>query len=113
MAQLLRVLRLRRRMADEVTPMSGSQALSVKTPATENHSRPRAPREAELVDAPVPSPVHELQIQLERFQDQASDDQVDDPSVDLKAPGWVRIAAPIAVSITLWSAIFWLVGLSR
>lgn len=93
--------------------MSGSQALSVKMPApATNHSR-RVPREAEGVDVPVPSPVHDLQGQLERLQDMVPEDRSVDPVVVPKAPGWVRLATPIALSITLWSAIFWIVGLFR
>lgn len=94
--------------------MSGSQALSVNTPAlAENNARLPGPRVAVEVDTPVRSPVHDLQGQLEQLQDFSPDGGHCSFDFGPRAPGWIRLTLPIGLSLGLWSVIFWIVALLR
>lgn len=82
-------------------------ALIGSTPVI-NDKAARGLRVADTVDAPIASPVHMLQDQLQRLgEDAASVAQV----MDDKAPGWIRLALPVALSVALWSVILRVTGL--
>lgn len=59
-----------------------------------------APRPAGPGDVPVQSPVHRLQSDLLVATVHQTDSHAE------KAPGWVRLLLPVAVSLLLWSVIF-------
>lgn len=85
--------------------MSGSPVLSAKLPSgvAENIAPTLAvPRPARQEDAPVRSPVHQLQEELiaGRFG------QTEGDSPTESASGWVRLGLPLALSVLLWTVIF-------
>lgn len=85
--------------------MSGSPVLSAELPSgvAENIAPTLAvPRPARQEDAPVRSPVHQLQEELMagRFG------QTEGDSPTESASGWVRLGLPLALSVLLWIVIF-------
>jgi hypothetical protein len=99
--------------------MTGSHALSADFPfaADLDAVSGSGPRPAGTVDAPVLSPVHQLQDDLQRFHPADADSYTgmtaDDAMLADKAPGWVRLMLPLTVSLGLWAVIFGVVGLVR
>ncbi|MBB3860743.1 hypothetical protein GGQ88_002012 [Novosphingobium hassiacum] len=92
--------------------MSGLSALSIKRPAADAADNPpRGPRVADTIDAPVTSPVHELQDQLQRLN--AAEPYSPGAQVATKAPGWLRVSLPLGMSIILWAGILWATGALR
>lgn len=91
--------------------MSGLPALSIELSAVSaGDHRVRGPRPADAIDAPVTSPVHELQDQLQRLNADSDGSTVHQPA---KAPGWVRLSLPLGVSVILWTVILWATGALR
>ncbi|WP_156451980.1 hypothetical protein [Novosphingobium sp. CCH12-A3] len=85
--------------------MSGSPVLSAKLPSGVAESvapNIAVPRPARQEDAPVRSPVHQLQEELMagRFG------QAEGDSPTESASGWVRLGLPLALSVLLWTVIF-------
>lgn len=73
-----------------------------------NDKAAQGPRVADTVDAPIASPVHMLQNQLQRLgEGTACVAQVRDD----KVPGWMQLALPVALSVALWSVILRMTGL--
>ncbi|MFM6830303.1 MAG: hypothetical protein ACKOVA_08260 [Novosphingobium sp.] len=96
--------------------MTGSHALSAEYSVTGwRDASLNGPRSAESVDAPVRSPVHELQDQLV-MRHAANFDSMGDALFEHahrtpKAPGWVRLFLPLSLSLGLWALIFRAVNL--
>jgi len=85
--------------------MSGLPVLSAERPSEVAESialTTTAPRPARREDAPVRSPVHQLQDELlaGRFG------QAEGDSPPESASGWVRLALPLGLSVLLWTVIF-------
>lgn len=98
--------------------MTGSHALSAEYSVTGwRDASLNGPRSAEAVDAPVRSPVHELQDKLLTGQEAEYGSVVDHlgehAGRNSKAPGWVRLSLPLLLSFGLWALIFWIVSLVR
>ncbi len=92
--------------------MSSLKALYIKMPALgADDIFAKGPRPADAVDAPVASPVHDLQVQLQRLN-AAGSVEADPYDADL-APGWVRLTVPLGTSVALWAAILWATGTLR
>ncbi len=92
--------------------MSGLSALSIKSPAVDPaYDPPRGPRVADTIDAPVTSPVHELQDQLQRLH--AAQADAGRAHSAMAAPGWVRLSLPLGMSVALWAGILWATGVLR
>lgn len=68
----------------------------------------RGPRVADTVDTPIASPVHMLQDQLQRLGEDTAEAAIE---MDEKAPGWMRLGLPVALSVALWSVILRVTGL--
>lgn len=71
----------------------------------------RGPRIAADIDQPFGSPVHALQEQLQRIGDLDGPAETAYPFAEDKAPGWVRMGLPIALSVVLWTVILRVTGL--
>lgn len=104
--------------------MTGLQALSAPFPLTaDSDAALRGPRAADPAYAPVRSPVHQLQDQLHKQH--AADFGTDGSALDAfvqradfgqradKAPGWMRLALPLLLTLVLWALIFWIMGTVR
>jgi hypothetical protein len=102
--------------------MSQPQVQSQSFSAEMNVSNPRSslaaarpagngPRVANPVDAPIASPVHSLQDKLIRFDELDAGSDVAYSFKAHKAPAWVRMALPVALSIGLWAGILYAAGL--
>lgn len=85
----------------EIDALAGSAAVA-------SGKSGRGPRVAETVDAPIASPVHRLQDQLQRLGEHTPDAANERHE---RAPGWVRLALPVALSVALWSVILRVTGL--
>ncbi len=92
--------------------MSGLPALSIELPAAcAADLTACGPRPADRVDAPVTSPVHKLQGQLQRLTAAEPDVAVADAGGTL--PGWLRLTLPLGMSEFLWASILWATGALR
>ncbi|CAH0496336.1 hypothetical protein [Novosphingobium sp. CECT 9465] len=70
----------------------------------------RGPRIAADIDQPFGSPVHALQEQLQKIGDVNGPAETAYPFAEDKAPGWVRMGLPIALSVVLWTVILRVTG---
>lgn len=90
--------------------MSGTPATlppqPVLTKGRERKKRPE-PRLASGEEVPVESPVHALYQELARIDEVAGEIDLPEP----KAPGWVRLTLPLALSFMLWISIWRLVAI--
>lgn len=96
--------------------MSRSRALSRDLPDPDaGDISIRGPRPADGIDVPVASPVHDLQHQLQRLGDASVpyDYTEDERRASDKAPGWLRLSLPVAMSVVMWIGIFWASGVLR
>lgn len=98
--------------------MSVKFAMKIETLADDDLSEGAAGavlRQVDDRDAPVESPVHQLQHELSRLH---APTQGSVPLSDLATaihdemvPGWLRLALPVALSLVLWALIFRVTGL--
>lgn len=102
----------------QAQPQTQSQSFSAEMNVSSAHSlapagRPagNGPRVANPVDVPIASPVHSLQDKLTRFDELDAGSEVAYSFKAHKAPAWVRMALPVALSIGLWAGILYAVGL--
>lgn len=99
-------------------PQAQSQSFSVEMNVSDAlpsvaASRPAGNglRVANPVDAPIASPVHSLQDKLISFDDLHASSEMAYSFKAHKAPAWVRMALPVALSIALWAGILYAAGL--
>lgn len=89
--------------------MSGTFALP-SSPHPQQITRPDGevplPRPVEVDERPVDSPVHALQQKLMRLEPQGEADD----SGESKLPGWLGLALPLIMSISLWFVIIRFIG---
>ena len=70
-------------------------------PEAAGHPSRHGLREARHVDAPVQSPVHALQHEIQRAHEAVAESD----SREGKSPGWVRLGFPVVASMLLWTVI--------
>lgn len=93
--------------------MSAQFAMNAETIAPDD-AREAAPvpmvRQADVLDAPVESPVHQLQGELLRLNNVPLSDLATTLH-DEKLPGWLQITLPVVLSLVMWAVILRAVGL--
>ena len=93
--------------------MSGLQSLSIDLPAYfADEPSVAGPRAAGSGEAPVASPVHDLQEQLARLNATPTSENDLEPRHG-RLPGWLRLSLPLAMSLMLWAGILWASGVAR
>lgn len=99
----------------QAQPQTQSQSFSAemnvsnaRPSAAAGRSAGNGPRVANPVDTPIASPVHSLQDKLIHFDERS---ELAYSFKAHKAPAWVRMALPVALSIALWAGILYAVGL--